>query len=102
MSSTEPSGWELKRGVDQLRSDVREDIADLKSDVAGVSAKLEAMDTRYVTHRDLAGVVARVEKVEQASEKKSDRSMQIILALGVCALSSVVSIGIALSQAVGR
>jgi hypothetical protein len=99
-SGTEPNGWELKRGLDQLRADMREDMTDLKTDVAGVAAKIEAMDSRYVTH--LAGVVRRVENVEKASEKKSDRSMTILLALGVCALSSMVSIGIAVSQAVGR
>lgn len=100
--TTEPGGWELKRGLDQLRTDVRDDLADLKSDVAGVAGRLDAMDQRYVTHREHVGVVGRVEKLEQANEKRTDRNITIWLAIGLSALSSLTSIGISVFTALGK
>lgn len=99
---TEPGGWELKRGLDQLRTDIRDDVADLKGDVAGVAARLDAMDARYVSHREHAGLAARVEKLETGAEKRTDRNITIWLAIGLAALSSLTSIGITLFQAIGK
>lgn len=101
-NSTEPNGWELKRGLDQFRSDVRDDLADLKSDVAGVAGRLDAMDQRYVTHREYAGVVGRVEKLEQGAEKRTDRTITIWLGIGGVALTALISIVLGLIQLLGK
>jgi len=98
----EPGGWELKRGLDQLRADIREDVADLKSDIAGVAARLDAMDARYVTHREHNGLALRVEKLENGAERRTDRTITIWLALGLAAFSSLTSIGITVFQVIGK
>lgn len=100
--TTEPGGWELKRGLDQLRTDVREDIADLKSDVASVSAKFDAMSQIYVTHREHSGLATRVENIEKAADKRTDRGITIWLAVGIALLSSLTSVGLGVVQMVGR
>lgn len=101
-SPTEPGGWELKRGLDQLRSDMRDDFNGLKGDVGGIAGRLDSMDARYVTHREHTGLVTRVNKLEDGAEKRSDRSITIWLAIGIAVLSSLTSIVIAVFQLLGK
>lgn len=98
----EPGGWELKRGMDQLRADLRDDVADLKGDVAGVAARLDAMDARYVSHREHSNLATRVEKLEGAGEKRTDRNITIWLGIGVAAFSSLTSTALSIFAFVTR
>jgi len=91
----EPGGWELKRGMDQLRADLRDDVADLKGDVGGIAARLDAMDARYVSHREHSNLAARVEKLESGAEKRTDRNITIWLGIGIAAFSSLTSVALA-------
>lgn len=100
--TTEPGGWELKRSIDQLRVDSREDTADLKADVAGVSAKLDNLDQRFTTKEEHRALSGRVAKVEKAAEKRTDRSLTIWLAIGLATFSSLVSIALAIVNVLVR
>lgn len=98
----EPGGWELKRGLDQLRTDVRDDLADLKSDVGGIAGRLDAMDARYVTHREHSGIVLRVEKLEIGAERRTDRSITIWLGIGCAVLAALTAVILTLFQLLGK
>ncbi len=105
-----PSPWELKRGIDQVRTDLREDIsdmrsgelADIKASVAALSAKLDNLDDRYVSRREHHAAVTRIERLETASEKRSDRTITIWLGIGLAGLSSLVAIGTTVANIVSR
>lgn len=94
-----PGGWELKRGMDQLRADMRDDNTELKADVAGIAAKIDNLPERFVTHKEHNSLTNRVTKLEQSGEKRTDRSITIWLAIGLAALSSLVSIALTIVNA---
>lgn len=102
MTATEPGGWELKRSIDQLRNDVRDDIGDLKTDVNGVGSKLDSLDKRYVPHSDHNNLARRVDVLEQATAKRTDRNLTIWLTLGVAFFGNLVSVALAIFAVVTR
>ena len=93
MTQSEPGGWELKRSIDQLRADNRDDFEEIKADLNGLGMKLDGLDKRYVTHSVHDALKARVTSLEAATSKRGDRTVTIWLAIGIAALSAVLGVG---------
>lgn len=93
MTQSEPGGWELKRSIDQLRDDMRDDLNEVKADINGLGAKLDSLDKRFVTYSDHRALAARVGNLEAATSKRGDRTVTIWLAIGIAALSAVLGVG---------
>jgi hypothetical protein len=87
MTATEPNGWELKRSIDQLRSDQKDDLSDLKSDVNGIGTKIDNLGSTYVTRSEHNGLATRVKTLEEKTEKRTDRNITIWLAVGTSMFS---------------
>lgn len=70
MSGTEPNGWELKRSIDQVRDDNKEDFAEVKAGNKALSDKIDNLGTIYVTRTEHGALTARVTTIE--TERKAE------------------------------
>ena len=99
MTATEPNGWELKRSLDQMREDAKEDRNDLKDSIDALGARLEKKLDALPTSSDLQAMGARVGVVEgrmttleQRADKRSEKASTQWLMWGIAILGALTSI----------
>ncbi|GAB2970353.1 hypothetical protein [Nocardioides montaniterrae] len=100
MTATEPNGWELKRSIDQLRSDVekkldanradaKEDTNEVRSDINGVGSKIDGLYRVFASVSEVNALAGRVATLESRADKRSERMTTIWLGIGLTAFTSL-------------
>lgn len=78
MTDDAPSLGEIMRRLGDVRADIREDIAELRTrqerEWVSVNARLEQLVTRDRYEAERAALLDRVTKLETTTEKKQERS----------------------------
>lgn len=96
MTATEPNGWELKRSIDQMREDFREDLTDLKADLSDIGNKIDSkfddLERRFPTRSDHNALVGRVATLETNAAKRSERTSTQWLAWGTTTFAALVGV----------